>query len=195
MPITLTPNTAPANITFKQTIILSTLDQNNNNAPLVEGYVVTGPVSQGVSPLFIAGGTKVVIPLTTASGNGAPYLKIHFPTNPNGNAVYLTYCVANNLMADGYYDYKTGVPVAYKNALRAWINTNPSTGVAYTNFAPLTRTRSLKFSAYGNATNVPSNAITFYFNLQGTFGASNTNGGTVDVITLGNNNINTSTAR
>lgn len=166
----LTPNTAPANISFKRTVTLSTLDQNNSNAPLAEGYIVSGPSSQSVTPIFIAGGTKAVIPLTTSSGNGAPYLKIHFPTG-SGDKLYLTYAVANSQMADGYYDYKTGVPTSYYNALRAWINALPP----FVTSGALVKTRSLKFSAYGNTTNKPANAITFYITFQGTFGTSTTN--------------------
>jgi len=169
-PIVITPNTDPVNITFKQTIILSTVDQNNNNASLAEGFVVSGPSLAGVTPIYLQNGTKAVIPLSTASGNGAPYLKIHFPTSTSVDKVYVTYCVASSSMADGYYDYKTGVPTSYYNALRTWINTNPSTGQAYTNVLPLVRTRSLKFSAYGNATNKPANAVTFFASFQGTFG-------------------------
>jgi hypothetical protein len=168
--IALTPNTAPASITFKRSVALSTTDQNNNNAPIAEGYIVSGPAAAGVNPIFIAGGTKAVIPLTTSTGNGAPYLKIHFPTNPTGTTLYLTYAVANSSMADGYYDYKTGVPSSYFSALRNWINTNPSNGQPFSNVQPTLRTRSLKFSAYGNNTNKPGNAVTFYLKFQGTFG-------------------------
>jgi hypothetical protein len=167
MPSFLTPNTPPTSISFKQTITLSTLDQNNSNAPLNEGYIVSGPTCAGVTPIFIAGGTKAVIPLSTASGNGAPYLKIHFPTGPTGKNLYLTYCVANSFMADGYYDYKTGVPSSYYNALRNWISAVPP----FITGGPVLKTRSIKFSAYGNATNKPANSVTFFINLQGTFGA------------------------
>jgi hypothetical protein len=172
LPISLIPNTLPQNITFKQSVVLSTLDQNNNNNPLVEGYIVSGPVSQGITPQFIQGGTKAVIPLSNTTGNGAPYLKIWFPTNPSGNTLYLTYCVANSYMADGFYDYKTGVPTSYYNALRAWINAGPP----FITGGSVLKTRSLKFSAYGNLTNKPANAVTFYIKLQGTF--SSGGGGT-----------------
>lgn len=169
-PVVLIPNTLPQNSGYKDHFILSTQDLNNNNAPISEGYVVSGPVSQGISPIFIEGGKKALIPLSTASGNGAPYLKIWFPTN-GGNTVYITYCVANSFMADGYYDYTTGVPATYFNALRTWINTNPSTGQAYTNVLPQVHTRTLKFSAYGALTNKPQNAVTFYLKYTGTFSA------------------------
>lgn len=181
MPSFLNPNTSPAQIAFKRTISLSTADQNNNNAPIAESFSVSGPVSQGVTAILIAGGTKAVIPLSTTTGNGAPYLKIHFPTAANGNNLYVTYAVANSYMADGYYDYKTGVPTAYYNALRAWINTNPSTGSIYSTVVPVLRTRSLKFTAVGNSTNRPANAVTFYVKFQGLFGGvtSNPSRGTI----------------
>lgn len=163
----LNQNTNPTAITVKQTISLSTLDENNSNAPINEGYIVSGPSCAGVTPIFIAGGTKAVIPLSTSSGAGAPYLKIHFPTG-GGKNIYVTYCVANPYMADGYYDYKTGIPTSYSNALKDWINLVPSTvggGV-------ILKTRILKFSAYGKSTNRPANSVTFYIKLQGTFGTS-----------------------
>lgn len=172
MPSFLNPNTNPSQITFKRTVILSTTDQNNNNNPISESFTVSGPVSPGITPIFIASGTKAVIPLSTTTGNGAPYLKIHFPTAANGNNLYITYAVANQFMDDGYYDYKTGVPAAYYNALRAWINTNPSTGLVYTSVASITRTRTLKFNSVGNSTNKPANAVTFYIKFQGLFGGA-----------------------
>lgn len=181
--VVLTPNTLPQNMTFKETVILSTQDQNNNNAVISEGYVVSGPASQGVSPIFIAGGTKCLIPLSTASGNGAPYLKIWFPGN-NSDKLYVTYCVANSFMSDGFYDYTTGVPATYFNALRTWIGTNPSTGQPYIpNLIP--RTRNLKFSAYGASTNKPANSVTFYIKYTGTFAQLNVVGTGVTFVGTG----------
>jgi hypothetical protein len=178
-----TPNTAPNLIPFKQEVIFSTVDKNNNNAPITEAFIVTGPTSPGVTQINLAGGggTKAVIPLTTTSGNGAPFLKIHYPTV--GNIMYVTFCVANNLMQDGYYDYKTGVPASYLQALRSWINTNPATGQPYTNsVTPTVRSRNLKFIAYGAGTNKPGNAVTFFLKYQGTF-SSVSNAGSTSVST------------
>ena len=91
--VTLIPNTSPQNISFKNTVQLSTVDQNNNNLPIVEGYAVSGPTSPGMTPISIAGGSKVVIPLTTSSAPGSPYLKVHYPTSQNGlNKVYVLLC-------------------------------------------------------------------------------------------------------
>ena len=69
-------------------------------------------------------------------------------------------------MADGFYDYKTGVPATYYNALRAWINKPPASILG----GLVLREKKLKFSAYGTTTNKPANAITFYINFQGNFG-------------------------
>jgi hypothetical protein len=170
---TLIANANSTSITFKKTIVLSTVDQNNNNSSVTEStYTVSGPVSQGVSPIFISGTQKAVIPLTTATGNGAPYLKIHFPNSSSPNTMYITYCVANSFMMDGFYDYKTGVPASYFNALRTWINTNPVTGGQYLNGTPILRGRTLKFSAYGSSTNKPANSVTFFVKFEGTYGTA-----------------------
>lgn len=166
---TLPTGAPPSSIVFKQSVVFSAVDQNNNNAPINEGFIVSGPVSQGITPIFISGGAKAVIPLTTASGNGAPYLKIWFP-NQIGNALYLTYCVANSAAPDGYYDYKTGVPTTYFSALRAWI----AGGSSISSISTIIASRSLKFSAYGRTSNKPANATTFYIKFQGTFSTSST---------------------
>ena len=164
--IIINANTPPSAISFKQTVAFSTLDQNNSNAPFSEGYVVSGPVIAGVTPISIAGGTKCVIPLTTSTGNGQPFIKITFPSPSDPNHMYLTYCVAANNMADGYYDYKTGVPTSYMTALKNWINLAwPSSGAISTN-----KLRSLRFSFYGNSTNKTYNTTTFVINFAGTFG-------------------------
>jgi len=173
--VALIANTNPQNIAFKSTVSMFTTDANTN-ANVSEGYIVAGPTAAGVTPLIL-GGSKIAIPLTVSSGAGAPYLKIHFPTSQNGlNKLYVTYCVVNQYMADGFYDYTTGVPTTYMNALRAWINTNPQTGQPYTNQLPIVRTRALTFSDYGETTNKPANSVTFYIVFQGTFSASLGNG-------------------
>lgn len=189
--VALIANTDPQNITFKSVVQLSTVDQNNNNAPIIEGYIVSGPSSPGTTPLNLSG-YKIIVPLTTSSSQGSPCLKIHLPTSTNGlNKVYVTYCVVNQYMIDGYYDYTTGVPATYMSALRNWINTNPQTGQPYTNNAPILRTRSLKFTGYGDLTNKPANSVTFYINFQGTFSNAVFGGGTE--VLLGGGSLGTAT--
>lgn len=167
--IVLTQNTPPASISFKQSVILSTLDLTTNNN-VIEGYVVSGPSAPGLTVIPIAGTNKFVIPISTSTGNGSPYLKVHMPTNPTGNTLYVTYCVASNKMIDGFYDYLTGVPTVYFNALRTWINTNPINGTQFVNAQATLRARSMKFSFYGSTTNQFQNSVTFYIKFQGTFG-------------------------
>jgi len=169
--VVLIANTNPQNIAFKSTVEMKTQD-SNTSAYITEGYIVAGPTSPGVTPLVLSG-SKIAIPLTPSSATGAPYLKIHFPTSQNGlNKLYVTYCVVNPYMADGFYDYTTGVPTTYMNALRAWINTNPQTGQPYTNPIPQLKSRTLTFSDYGEQTNKPANSVTFYITFQGTFSAA-----------------------
>ena len=113
----------------------------------------------------LTSGNKVVVPLTTSTGSGSPYLKFHLPTT-TANTMYVTFCVKNSFMVDGYYDYKTGIPSAYRTALKNWL--------VYTTSGPSTipvgvKQKALKFTAYGSSTNKPSEAVTFYVTFQGTF--------------------------
>ena len=172
-------NTSPVNITLKRTVTFSTTDQNTGN-PVAEGFTVYGPVAPGVSAVFLS--NKAVVPLTNSGGNGSPFLKFWFPDPSSGNTMYVTYAVANSSMADGYYDYQTGVPSAYLTALRSWINTNPATGAQYTNNVATIRSRTLRFNVYGSSTNQIANAKTFYVTFTGTFGSG--------VVVLNSNNTN-----
>lgn len=164
------PNSNPATI-FSKKVILSTLNEDTNQ-PVVEGYFVSNPQGAGITFGTLASGNKVIVPLTSTSGSGSPVLKFHMPGN--GNTLYVTFAVQNAFMSDGYYDYKTGIPTTFKNALRTWINTNPSTGAQY----PLpisgivTRTRKIQFSAYGLDTNKPQEAVTFYVSFKASYGTS-----------------------
>jgi hypothetical protein len=161
-------NSNPATI-FSKKVIISTINEDTN-ASVTEGYFVSNPQGAGIQFTTLANGNKVVIPLTNTSGSGAPVLKIHYPGQ--GNTLYVTFAVQNSLMADGYYDYKTGIPASYKTALRNWINTNPTTGLQYAiPTAPVTRIRKIQFSAYGLDTNKPQEAVTFYVSFKSVFGS------------------------
>ena len=155
-------NSDPATI-FNKQVSFSTVDLLTNT-PVTEGYSVSSPSSTGIVVVPLSS-TKVVIPLTTTSGDGAPYLKIHLPTGA-GNKMYVTFCVKSSAMADGYYDYKTGIPSAYRTALKSWIAGSSiliPTGTVQ---------RRLKFTSYGISTNKPAEAITFYVSFQGVFAIS-----------------------
>jgi hypothetical protein len=163
-----TLNSNPATI-FSKKVILSTINEDTN-ASVTEGYFVSNPQGAGIQFTTLASGNKVIIPLTNTSGAGSPVLKIHYPGQ--GNTLYVTFAVQNSVMADGYYDYKTGIPSSYKTALRNWINTNPTTGLQYAiPTAPVTRIRKIQFSAYGLDTNKPQEAVTFYVSFKSVFGS------------------------
>ncbi len=158
-------NPNPATI-FHKKVIFSTLDTITSNA-IVEGYNVSNPSLAGITVITLAGGTKAVVPLSTATGAGAPYLKFHFPSGPSANTMYITFAVKSTAMSDGYYDYTTGIPAAYRTALRNWIK-----GTSGVITVSATKTKALKFTAYGASTNKPAEAVTFYVNFQAFFSAS-----------------------
>lgn len=164
-------NPIPSSI-FHKEVSFTTVDEINGN-PINEGYVVTGPTNTGITTIPIAG-NKVVVPLSTSHSEGAPYLKFHLPTSTE-KKMYLTFCVLNSNMGDGYYDYTTGIPDTYKNQLKTWItgpNVNANSTAVFT--------KSLKFTAYGASTNKPQEAVTFYINFQTQFAV-------VEVLNTNNN--------
>lgn len=160
-------NPNPATI-FNKKVIFSTLDTITGNQ-VSEGYNVSNPSAAGITVVTLAGGTKAVVPLSTSTGSGSPYLKFHFPQG-SANTMYITFCVKNSYMTDGYYDYTTGIPSTYRTALRNWIK---GPGLVITSG---TKTKSLKFTAYGTSTNKPQEAVTFYVNFQALFSASVSSG-------------------
>ena len=157
----LVPNSAP-NTIFNKEVSFSTLDTITGNE-ILEGYIVSNPSHAGITVVGLAGGNKAVVPLSTATGNGSPYLKFHFPSGPSANTMYITFCVKNTTMVDGFYDYKTGIPSSYRTSLRSWIR-----GTGNLLFIG-TKTKSLKFTSYGSGTNKPQEAVTFYTNFQALF--------------------------
>lgn len=160
---TKTPNTPLSQIQRKQTITLSTLDENNNNAPISEGYDVSGPTGTGINVIPIVGTNKVVVQLT-----GAYYLKIHFPDSSNINTMYLTYAKADSTIADGYLDYVTGVPTAFVASLKTWIAAVYTGAISNTTAIQVVRT--LNFSAFGSTTNKPGEAVSFSIKFQTSVG-------------------------
>lgn len=162
--IVATPNTAP-HLIFNKKVEFSTINTLNNTSVL-EPYTVSNPSSPGVSVVMLSG-NKAVVPLTNQTEQGAPYLKFHLPSFSVSDAnkiktMYLTFCVKNLGMVDGFYDYKTGIPTQYRNYLKNWIvnNTLVSSG---------NQSRFLKFTSYGLDTNRPQEAVTFYISFQANF--------------------------
>lgn len=156
---------------FKKEISFSTIDEISGQN-IVEGYTITGPFNNTITPLLLAGGKKCVVAISSDSGEGAPYLKFHFPNGTSANKMYVTFAVKNNNMADGFYDYKTGIPTTYKNKLKLFIISNTAQGsVSQTAImqANGVKTKSLRFTSHGSSTNKPAEAVTFFVDFKAVF--------------------------
>lgn len=160
-------NPQPASI-LNRKIQFGTVNNTNGNV-IQEPFRVFGPYAQGVQATWLRTGTKAVIPLTTETGEGAYFLKLHFPntssTSPTINrTMYITFCQKNNAYDDGYKDFIQRVPPAYITALKKWIDNGraPST-------SGVIRYRKLSFTAYGQQTSRVNNAVSFEvrFNYRG----------------------------
>lgn len=144
---------------FKKEVTFFTQDEISGQN-IIEGYNVNGPVNSTITVIPLAGGNKFVVPLTSDSTSpGAPFLKFHFPNGTSNNKMYVTFAVKNSRMADGYYDYKTGIPNTYRNQLRNFI----IAGLPFTQIATLNgpREKEIRFTSYGSSTNKPAEAVTF----------------------------------
>jgi hypothetical protein len=83
--------------------------------------------------------------------------------------MYVTFAQKNASMADGFYDYITGIPVDYRTALRTWIRDN---NLPMNLSQVIPRTKSLSFTSYGLDTNQVSSAIPFKINFTAIFGGT-----------------------
>lgn len=160
---------------FKKEVTFYTQDEITGQN-LIEGYNVNGPFHTSITAIPLVGGTKFVVPLTSDStGNGAPFLKFHFPNGTSSNKMYVTFAVKNSRMADGYYDYKTGIPDSYKTQLKNFIIA-PQVNLATVN-GP--RSKQIRFTVYGSSTNKPAEAQTFYVTFKAVFSTTTTTSPTV----------------
>lgn len=162
-PQTINPNVDPTAISCKKTVVLRTTDQLSNWSTIPEAYNVHMPNIAGSIITTITGTNKKVIKLGTVSGQDY-YLKVHFPNIPNIDKVFVTYCVRDTTVQDGYLDYVNGVPADFITALRGWISSGYTLTPAFQ-----TIVKKIKFTAYGITTNIPANAVTFYVAFTGTF--------------------------
>jgi hypothetical protein len=180
------PNIDPftSALVFKKEIMFSTTDEISGQN-ITEGYNVSGPTNSTINPITLTGGKKCVVPITSDNGSGAPYLKFHFPNGTSGNKTYLTFAVKNSNMEDGYYDYTTGIPAAYRSKLKQFIVSH-LTPTQQAN-ANGTKTKELRFTTYGSSTNKPAEAIVFYFTFSAVFNGLSTevaNNVGVELLTL-----------
>jgi len=160
-------NPQPSSI-LNRKVQFGTVNNTNGNT-IDEPFRVFGPYAQGVQVTWLRTGTKAVIPLTTETGEGSFFLKLHYPntssTSPTVNkTMYVTFCQKNNTYDDGYKDFIQRVPEAYMTALKKWIDNGraPST-------SGVIRYRKLSFTAYGQKTSRVNNAVSFEmrFNYRG----------------------------
>jgi hypothetical protein len=133
-----------------------------------EPHTVSGPNGAFTIPLNAVSisGSKIVVPLTTNTAPGAYYLKLHLP-QPGSSKFYVTFAQKNNSMADGYYDYITGIPTDYRSSLRTFI----ADGITTFPTQPTTYSKSLVFTVYGLDTNQVANAVQYTVRLSAVFGA------------------------
>lgn len=158
------PNVAPQNAkNFKVQFTTTNLD---NGSVFLEPFIVSGPSGSFNVPLNSTtnGGSKVFIPLTSNTSEGANYLKIHLP-QPDSSELYITFAKKASSMFDGYYDYITGIPDDYRTDLRNWILDGRSIPTA-----PINLTKTLVFSVIGKDTNQSSEAIQFVIKITAKIG-------------------------
>lgn len=151
---------------FKKEVAFSTIDEITSQS-ITEGYNVNGPFNTTITAIPLAGGTKFVVPITTDTGMGSPFLKFHFPNGTSSNKMYVTFAVKNSRMADGYYDYTTGIPTTYKNQLKNFI-VAPISAIQLFNISG-PREKAIRFTVYGSSTNKPAESVTFYVKFKAVF--------------------------
>lgn len=139
----------------------------DNGDPYVEPHTVSGPTGSFTVPLNAVNisGNKVVVPLTSDTSQGAYYLKFHLP-QPGSSVFYVTFAQKNNAMADGYYDYQTGIPSDYRADLRTFC----ADGTTSFSTTPTTYSKTLVFTVYGLDTNVVSAAVQYTVRFNAVFG-------------------------
>lgn len=153
----LNPGSIQANVLPEQAynfaVEFSTFD-NVLSEDFVEAHVAN---AINITPQNTSSSKKFVIPLTNQSTNGSPFIKLHLP-QPDSSKMFITFCIKHNGMSDGYYDYISGIPSAYRTALNAWIQNLP---VGTVGSVGATYYRTLQFNVYGFETNQAQSAKFF----------------------------------
>jgi len=170
-----TANTDPASMNASMARKVKFTTTNLDFATLFdESHVVTGPTSSAAVPLnsLNIGSGKVVVPLTNDTAQGANYIKFHFPkfflNTGTESTFYITFCQKNNTMADGYYDFQTGVPDDYITDFRTFVNDGAQSNANF----PVSKVKRLFFAVYGADTNQTSLAKQFTTSFTATIGGN-----------------------
>lgn len=163
--MSLTANENPSSI-LNYNVKFKTTNPENKEV-FIESFNVSGPTPSGSfkMPLnFISlSPSKLVVPLQSNVKPGSYWLKFWFP-QPESNVMYITFCQKNPFMADGFYDYKTGVTNDFRSALKLWIKDNAATIPTEGNIY-----KKLLFTACGLDTNKVSSSIEFKVNFYSNF--------------------------
>ena len=170
-----TANQNPANVLHRK-VSFTTTNLDNGDV-FDEPYNVSGPTPGGTFniPLNAVSivGNKVVVPLQTTTGWGSYWLKFWLP-QPGAKVMYVTFAQKNASMADGFYDYITGIPADFRTALRTWAKDNVVTSIS----TSTTVQKNLVFTVYGLDTNQVSAAIQFKLKFTAIYSGSAAPGGT-----------------
>ena len=90
-------NPSPSAVLHRR-INFATVNETNGNV-IPEPFRVFGPYAQGVRITRLQLGNKAVIPLTTETGEGAFFLKLHFP-HVVGNNMNMSTRGTNNIFGN-----------------------------------------------------------------------------------------------
>jgi hypothetical protein len=146
----------------------------DNGDPFDEPHTITGPApggsfNQPLNPINI-NSSKTVVPLSTSTALGSYFLKFHKP-QPNSSTMFVTFAQKNASMADGYYDYVSGIPADFRSQLASWITDGRilQNGQTYS--------KDLVFDFYGIDTNQVSSAVQYKVRFSTTFNFNSSPGG------------------
>lgn len=106
---------------------------------------------------------KIVIPLTNDTSDGSYWIKLWLP-QPNSSTMYITFSQRVFGFGDGYYDFVTGIPTAYRTALRGWILDNRTLPLQQS-----TKSKELEFNFVGLDTNQASASELFTVRFSSVF--------------------------
>jgi hypothetical protein len=150
----------------------------DNGTLFPESYHIVTFENSGAFQAVNLPGNRIIIPLTSQTGIGSFWIKLHLP-QPNSSDFYVTFCqraTGGNISTATYTDYVNGIPDAYRTALRSFIQQNGS-GTIVLGTYPLTVT--FIFTVYGQDTNQPSQAQEYQVRFTGIFGGSGGGGTTI----------------
>jgi hypothetical protein len=163
-------NLNPESLLHKK-VIINTI---NNGAGFFEPHKIYGPFAQDIKITKLPIGNKYVIPISNNNGQGANYIKLHFPSltsDGNNSVLYVTFAKKNSDYKDGYRDFVSKITQDYFDDLKLWIDNGriPSTSGAV-------RYRKLVFTSYGMETSQIQNSVSFEIRFN-YVGANNILGG------------------